>query len=319
LIDSFLPSKKQTNKQASIMAEEGKKKRKKGLFGKRIKKKKEKNVTTSTSEASSEGGSEASPTKKKKNFGARFIKGMVRGRTRRKKEDADGDNSLYAEDYDPHNPPKPAGGGAFNGRQTALDPEILAQVVEDESFHSDDDDHNGFSPRPPKRMPSKKRGMTTPMDDNNDGMDTDEEEDDLSYGEEMDLPEDSGGGGGKKKKSTEIRGPISLVVLLVDPDTLRFELLQLEFDTPNEVAVSHVMDQISTSVTEPAIRMLEFTALVDRQGKAHVSKSPLAKALTQRNGNKDILVGLSKGVTTEHCGRLARPILGDSKVIGMVR
>jgi hypothetical protein len=232
---------------------------------------------------------------KRRGFGAR-IKGIVKGRTKRKKGSDDGDNSLYTADYDPSNPPK-----QFTEKYQhthGLDPNVLAQVVEDESLNSDSD-HNRQNRVGSNRMMSKKvRDM--PHD-----MDTDDE---LSFADGED----------QLGEAAELNGPISLVLLLVDPPTLRFELLQLEFDTPQEATVNDVLEQISNSVTEPAIQKLKFIALVDRLGEAHDRQSPLKHALTKRKGNKDILVGLSKDVTMEQCSRLARPILGDEKVVGMV-
>jgi hypothetical protein len=39
-------------------------------------------------------------------------------------------------------------------------------------------------------------------------------------------------------------GPISLILLLVCPDTIRFELLQLEFETPQYMIVADVLYQL---------------------------------------------------------------------------
>jgi hypothetical protein len=240
---------------------------------------------------------ENSGSPKRRGFGAR-IKGIVKGRTKRKKGSDDADNSLYTADYDPSNPPKHFTDQYQQGN-FGLDPNVLAQVVEDESLNSNSDHQNRVGSN---RMMSKKvRGL--PHD-----MDTDDE---LSFADENNREDHLG-------EAAELNGPISLVLLLVDPPTLRFELLQLEFDTPQEATVNDVLEQISNSVTEPAIQKLKFIALVDRLGEAHDRQSPLKHALTKRKGSKDILVGLSKDVTMEQCSRLARPILGDEKVVGMV-
>jgi hypothetical protein len=261
--------------------EEKRKKKKGGLFG-RKKKKKDAGETSFNSSDSNPGR-----RKKKPGFGRR-IKRIVGGRKRSRKAGDDDSDVGFLDKDDPN----------YKGPRTSLDPSILAQLEEDDD------------PNTPRGGRFGQGGVGGPLDSA-----IEEESDDdvslMSYGE-VD-------GSGRGDEPGDLMFPVALVLLLVDPETLRFELLQLDLETPQEAKVSDVLDQIKESVTEPAIRSLEFHGLVDRKGNQFAASAALAKALTNRKRNKDILVGLSKGVTTEHCGRLARPILGDSKVISMVR
>lgn len=297
------------------MAEE-KRPKKKGLFGRKKKKKDtesagSRSVSTqgdaSASTLDSALKSSGSSSGKKKGFGSR-IKRMVGGRKRSSKKSKD-DDSTGVSFMDPTDP-------NYKGPRTALDPDILAKVMEEEEYPTGSSGQKPFGGHPGGpgggglgRSPhSMARNMGHEEDEDEDVFD-----DRMSYGEEEDEYNSA------ENEPGDLNGPMSLVLLLVDPDTLRFELLQLEFETVQGAKVADVLDQIINSVTEPAIRTLEFHALVDRKGNPFSANTALPKAVTNRRRSKDILVGLSKGVTVEHCGRLARPILGDAKVIAMVR
>ncbi len=278
-------------------------KKKGGIFGRKRLKKKDSTGDGGSRGGSSRGGSsyaressmdgdstinsdqEKKKRKKKKGIG-RHIKRMVVGRKKNKKDD-DGSAVEFLDKNDPN----------YRGPRTSLDPDILKQVMEDE----DEDTPRGGRFGPDGRA----------IDGAIDEGDEDEDMDIMSYGEE--------GNGGDQDEPGDLMFPVALVLLLVDPDTLRFELLQLEFETPQEAKVGDVLDQIKDSITEPSIRALDFYALVDRKGSLYPATTALAKALTNRKRSKDILVALSKGLNTDQCSRLARPIFADAKVITMVR
>jgi hypothetical protein len=65
---------------------------------------------------------------------------------------------------------------------------------------------------------------------------------------------DAANADGKEKKSFLLK----VVLLLMDPETRRFELLQLEFDSLKAL-VSDVLAQIPVSVTEEALRKQTYT------------------------------------------------------------
>ncbi|CAJ1936183.1 unnamed protein product [Cylindrotheca closterium] len=114
--------------------------------------------------------------------------------------------------------------------------------------------------------------------------------------------------GAKRKPVT-----LQLVLLLMDPSTRRFELLQLEFDS-DKARVSDIIAQIPISVTEPSIRSQQYEGVVDASG---TSMSEFVRLIDFCRG-RTVLVALPKGLTVKECVRLARPILSDSQVEKML-
>lgn len=106
---------------------------------------------------------------------------------------------------------------------------------------------------------------------------------------------------------------LKVVLLLMDPDTRRFELLQLEFDSLKAL-VSDVLAQIPISVTEESLRLKSYTGITSRDGNEWSPEKLLANFC---KGN-DILVAVPTGVPAKECARLARPILSDDKVVSML-
>ena len=113
-----------------------------------------------------------------------------------------------------------------------------------------------------------------------------------------------------KKKSYMLK----VVLLLMDPKTRRFELLQLEFDSMKAL-VSDVLAQIPVSVTEDVLRKQTYTGICGADGVEMNSYKLLSKFC---KGN-EVLVAIPTNVPASECARLARPILGDDKVVAMVR
>ena len=100
----------------------------------------------------------------------------------------------------------------------------------------------------------------------------------------------------------------------MDPKTRRFELLQLEFDSMKAL-VSDVLAQIPVSVTEDVLRKQTYTGICGADGVEMSSYKLLSKFC---KGN-EVLVAIPTNVPASECARLARPILGDDKVVAMVR
>eukprot|EP00526_Cylindrotheca_closterium_P013969 CAMPEP_0113624820 /NCGR_PEP_ID=MMETSP0017_2-20120614/12807_1 /TAXON_ID=2856 /ORGANISM="Cylindrotheca closterium" /LENGTH=344 /DNA_ID=CAMNT_0000534887 /DNA_START=201 /DNA_END=1235 /DNA_ORIENTATION=- /assembly_acc=CAM_ASM_000147 len=114
--------------------------------------------------------------------------------------------------------------------------------------------------------------------------------------------------GAKRKPVT-----LQLVLLLMDPSTRRFELLQLEFDS-DKARVSDIIAQIPISVTEQSIRSQQYEGVVDASGTIMSESVRLVDFCSGRT----VLVALPKGLTVKECVRLARPILCDSQVQKML-
>jgi len=116
------------------------------------------------------------------------------------------------------------------------------------------------------------------------------------------------------KPQTESESPsLQLVLLLMDPSTRRFELLQLEFDSVRARVVD-ILAQIPLSVTEEAIKKQEYEGVINETGK---SMDPSAR-LVDFCKEKQVLVALPAGLPVKECARLARPILADTQVLKMV-
>lgn len=107
---------------------------------------------------------------------------------------------------------------------------------------------------------------------------------------------------------------LKVVLLLMDPETRRFELLQLEFDSLKAL-VSDVLAQIPISVTEEALRLQTYTGISGKDGV----EMPPSKLLSSFCKGNEVLVAVPDGVAPKECARLARPILSDDKVVTMVR
>jgi hypothetical protein len=106
---------------------------------------------------------------------------------------------------------------------------------------------------------------------------------------------------------------LKVVLLLMDPATRRFELLQLEFDSMKAI-VSDVLAQIPLSVTEKSLRFQVYTGIVGQSGK-ELTSSQLLSGFCKGN---DILVAIPQGYSASDSARLAHPILGDSRVDRML-
>lgn len=107
---------------------------------------------------------------------------------------------------------------------------------------------------------------------------------------------------------------LKVVLLLMDPETRRFELLQLEFDS-DKALVSDVLTQIPVAVTEEVLKKQSYVGICGSTGTEMNSGILLAEFC---RGN-DVLVAVPSGVPASDCARLARPILNDEKVVNMLK
>lgn len=314
-----------------------KKKRKMKLFGKGKSKRKEDSDDSEGDSAS--GGYPNYPhyqqslpppdndnrPKKKKKFGK--IKRLFKGKSKATGSERE-DGPAFHQDYNPHDPPQ-----QFippPPRPNGLDPKILAQIEasdsegdssssdesdfrqelkpvaeEEEEDEESDDDLSDTVGRNFVHRASKSRKKNK--------LGPDSDDDDIQHFGESGvdfISEDMG---------STLDQPVTLVILLLDPDTLRFELLQLDLENPKGLKVQSVLEQLSDSITEPALQPLKFGALMDRAGVVSKADVLLTKAMLHRRDKyKDILVGVYKGAKIDDLYKRARPILGDVNVGRMV-
>ena len=113
--------------------------------------------------------------------------------------------------------------------------------------------------------------------------------------------------------SAQTSPPLQVVLLLMDPVTRRFELLQLEFDSTTAI-VKDVLAQIPHSVTEDALRHQTYKGIADRHGSELILSLQLSAFCT----GSEILVAIPDGMPAKECARLSRPILSNENVIDMV-
>ena len=106
---------------------------------------------------------------------------------------------------------------------------------------------------------------------------------------------------------------LRMILLLMDIRTRRFELLQLEFDS-DRAMVSDIMEQVPESVTVESFRGQHFDGIVTLNG----DEKPPTQLLAEFCQGNDILAGIPKGISASEAARLARQILSNPKIAGMV-
>jgi len=106
---------------------------------------------------------------------------------------------------------------------------------------------------------------------------------------------------------------LQIVLLIMDPNSRRFELLQLEFDGVKSY-VKDVLDQIRVSVSEETLKKQKYSGICDHLGNEMISVMKLSGFCI----NNDVIIAIPKGCTSKECAKLAKPILGDQKVVDML-
>ena len=106
---------------------------------------------------------------------------------------------------------------------------------------------------------------------------------------------------------------LQLVLLLLDPVSRRFELLQLEFDSLRARVVD-VIAQVPISVTDDAIRNQKYEGVISDNSELMDPSIRLSDFCKE----KQVLVALPTGISIKDCIRLARPILSNAQVVEMV-
>lgn len=131
-----------------------------------------------------------------------------------------------------------------------------------------------------------------------------------------------------QKGSTTTPAALELAVLLMDPLSRRFELLQLEFDS-HRAKVSDLIAQIPLSVTEDVLKTQSYVGVMDENGTVQEGSIRLLEAYgkgpeggtttTTTTTSKLVLVAKPMGISVKETMRLAKPILSDKDVAAMVR
>lgn len=116
-------------------------------------------------------------------------------------------------------------------------------------------------------------------------------------------------------KSTIFTDPVQVILLIMDPATRRFELLQLEFDSAM-AKVSDIYKQIPTAATEEVLQKASYKAVITPKGeelKRDANLSDYVKGAA-------IVIAVPENTTEslEKCASMAAPILTNSKVHKML-
>ena len=116
-------------------------------------------------------------------------------------------------------------------------------------------------------------------------------------------------------KSVAILDPVQIILLIMDPETRRFELLQLEFDS-SLAKVSDIYSQIPKAATEDVLQSAKYTAIIDAKGNELKSDANLSEYI--QGAGVVIAVSESYKDTLAKCATMAVPILTNTKVNKMV-
>lgn len=116
-------------------------------------------------------------------------------------------------------------------------------------------------------------------------------------------------------KNTAFADPVQIILLIMDPSTRRFELLQLEFDSAM-AKVSDIFKQIPTAATEEVLQKSSYKTIITPKGDELNANANLADYFT--GAAVVIAVPDSSEVDAQKCANMALPILTNSKVHKMV-
>lgn len=108
---------------------------------------------------------------------------------------------------------------------------------------------------------------------------------------------------------------VTLVIVLMEGESRHFELLHLDFETETVVA-RDLIAQLHLFATEESLRKQTYSEICGVNGDiiiGDISLRELAKAEDR------VVLAIPKGMSTNDCATLARPILNDPKVKYMVR
>ena len=219
----------------------------------------------------------------KKKFGSR-VKGLFKGAVAKRKKRRKSESSAYSDNLDMEMmPPKPLN----SIEQTAA----MLDIAED----SDEDDSYAGGPR----------GLRSRTKQGNNKKAT--------FSADTVDPSEGSANAGEDALSRHNQNAVVLVMLLVDPTSLRFELLQLEFDV-TKAKVSDILAQIPKNVTEAALQNIVFSSIIDRNLQGRSGDTMLGDFCA----HKELVVAIPEGRTVNEVARLAGPILSDERVTTMV-
>jgi hypothetical protein len=128
----------------------------------------------------------------------------------------------------------------------------------------------------------------------------------------------------------EFKPQNTVALLLIHPESRRFQVMQLQFDDDGSDSSTLVSDILAHIQAAPSsVNQNEgvdsnndnsktyYTGLCRRDGVEMSADQRLA-TLVDSSTNNDVLLAIPVGVSAKECSRMAQPILGDKKVAAMV-
>jgi hypothetical protein len=158
----------------------------------------------------------------------------------------------------------------------------------------------------------------------------DDREDETVYGMELDNASTVSALSENVKATTDYpaRGStMDIVLLLMDNETRRFELLQVDVDSPAAL-VKDILVKIPDHATEPSLKHQSFSIVCDRHGNTLDTDKPLSNFFTDcadmtSEGCRTFLLlavtSTKQELNGSDCAKLAKPILTHPKISNMVR
>ena len=132
-------------------------------------------------------------------------------------------------------------------------------------------------------------------------------------------------------KAADKGGAVDIVLLLMDNETRRFELLQVDVDSPSAL-VKDILVKVPEHATEPSLKFKTFGIVCDRYGHVLDTSKSLADFFTVlaetcsseafSTHHTFLLIAVASSNPTlkgADCAKLAKPILTHSKIAHMVR
>lgn len=111
----------------------------------------------------------------------------------------------------------------------------------------------------------------------------------------------------------DIEGSFRIVLLLLDPETRRFELFHLDFES-SQISVAEVLAQSCGSITAESLQKVTYSGLMTSDGVHRTGSDVLSNFCI---GN-DVLVGIPSTCSAEKIVQLASPILVDKNIVTMI-